>query len=144
MNIEQIVDEWTIDTQIDQTDLSTESLKIPKLHNKYIKILYNEKLRLRKLDTELKTLKREKYEFYTQGPSKETEEKGWKLPPRGMILKTDIPMYLDSDDDIINLTLKIGYSKEKIELLEEIIKSINNRGFNIKAAIDWHRFTMGN
>ena len=54
MNIEQIVDEWTVDTQIDQTDLSTESLKIPKLHNKYIRILYTEKLRLRKLDTEQK------------------------------------------------------------------------------------------
>lgn len=144
MNIEQIVDEWSKDTKIDQTDLAAESVKIPSLHNKYIKILFTEKLRLRKLETEFKVLKREKYEFYSQGPSKETEDKGWKLPPRGVILKTDVPMYLDSDKDIISLSLKIGYSKEKIDLLEEIIKSINNRGYNIRSAIDWHKFTMGN
>lgn len=144
MNIEEIVDEWTKDTKIDQTDLASESVKIPSLHNKYIKILFNEKLRLRKLEADFKLLKREKFEFYSQGPSKETEDRGWKLPPRGMILKSDVPMYLDSDEDIINLSLKIGYSKEKIDLLEEIIKSINNRGYNIRSAIDWHRFTMGN
>lgn len=144
MNIEQIVDEWSKDTKIDQTDLAAESVKIPSLHNKYVKILFNEKLRLRKLEADFKVLKREKYEFYSQGPSKETEDKGWKLPPRGVILKTDVPMYLDSDEDIISLSLKIGYSKEKIDLLEEIIKSINNRGYNIRSAIDWHKFTMGN
>ena len=45
--------------------------------------------------------------------------------------------------DIVTLSLKIGYQQEKIELLESIIKSLSNRGYNIKAAIDWTKFTMG-
>ena len=81
--------------------------------------------------------------FYTQGPSEETNKKGWELPAKGMILKSDIPMYLDGDPDIINLSLKISYQQEKIECLESIIKSIMNRGFLIKNAIDWQKFTMG-
>ena len=81
--------------------------------------------------------------FRSQGPNEETKDKGWKLPPRGMILKGDIPMYLEGDQDIINLSLKIGYQQEKLELLDSIIRSVMNRGFLIKSAIDWQKFTMG-
>ena len=85
----------------------------------------------------------DKFEFLTQRPSDETKEKGWRLPPRGMILKADIPMYMDADQDIVNLSLKIGMQQEKIEFLESIIRTIINRGYIIKNAIDWQKFTMG-
>jgi hypothetical protein len=90
----------------------------------------------------MKQLKLSKYEFYTMGPNEETP-KEWRLPPRGMVLKADIPTYMDADKDIIDLSLKIGLQQEKVELLESIIKSLTNRGFQIKAAIDWFKFTMG-
>jgi hypothetical protein len=98
---------------------------------------------LRKHEADMKQLKLDKYEFLTQGPNEETKDKGWKLPPKGMVLKGDIPMYLEADHDIINLSLKIGYQQEKLELLDSIIKSVMNRNFIIKNAIDWQKFTMG-
>jgi hypothetical protein len=52
-------------------------------------------------------------------------------------------MYMDADQDIINMSLKIGLQQEKVELLESIIKSLTNRGFQIKSAIEWTKFTMG-
>ena len=143
MKIELIFDEWEKDSQIDRTELGDEAVKIPKLHHKYYKVFISERLLLRKLDADLKQLKLEKYEFYTQGPTKEQKEKGWELPARGLILKGDIPTYIDADKDIVELTLRIGFQQEKIELLESIIKSLTNRGFHIKSAIDWHKFTMG-
>jgi len=143
MKLEEIFEEWKKDSQIDRTELGEESLKIPKLHHKYHQVYSSEKLLLRKLEAEYKKLKLEKYEFLTQGPSEETREKGWELPAKGLILKADIPMYLEADTDIINLSLKIGYQQEKIELLESIIKSFGNRGYNIKTAVDWARFMMG-
>ena len=143
MKLEEIFEEWKKDSQIDRTELGEESLKIPKLHHKYHQVYSSEKLLLRKLEAEYKKLKLEKYEFLTQGPSEETREKGWDLPAKGLILKADIPMYLEADTDIINLSLKIGYQQEKIELLESIIKSFGNRGYNIKTAVDWARFMMG-
>ena len=91
----------------------------------------------------MKRLKLDKYEFFTQGPSEETRDKGWRLPPKGMILKGDIPMYMDADQDIIDLNLKIGTQQEKVEFLESVIKTIINRNFVIKNAIEWNRFTMG-
>jgi len=143
VKIEDIFALWEADSKIDRTELSDESLKIPQLHHKYYKIFTNERLLLRKLEADSKILKLEKYEFYTQGHTKETQEKGWELPARGMILKADLPMYMESDKEIIELNLKIGYQLEKIELLENIIKTISNRGFQIKNAIDWNKFIQG-
>ena len=143
MKLESIYEEWSKDSEIDMTDLGNEAIKIPKLHHKYFQVYSSEKLLLRKYEAEMKTMKLAKYEFQTQGPSKETQEKGWQLPARGMILKQEMPMYLEGDKDIINLSLKIGMQQEKVELLESIIKSLTNRGFQIKSAIDWNKFTMG-
>jgi len=143
MKLDEIYAEWDKDSKIDTTDLGNESIKIPQLHNKYFKVYTSEKLLLRKYEAEMRELKLEKYEFYTQGPTKETQERGWELPAKGLILKSDIPMYMDGDKQLIELSLKIGYQQEKIELLESIIKSLVNRGFQIKSAIDWHKFTMG-
>jgi hypothetical protein len=143
MKLEEIYEQWDKDSSIDTTNLGNESIKIPSLHNKYFKVYTSEKLLLRKFEAEMKELKLEKYEFYTQGPTKESVEKGWSMPARGMILKQEMPMYMEGDKEIIALSLKIGYQQEKIELLESIIKSLVNRGFQIKAAIDWHKFTMG-
>lgn len=143
MKLEAIYEEWNKDSEIDMTELGNEAIKIPKLHHKYFQVYSSEKLLLRKYEAEMKTLKLAKYEFYTQGPSKETQEKGWVLPSRGIILKQEMPMYIEGDQDIINLSLRIGMQQEKVELLESIIKSLTNRGFQIKSAIDWNKFTMG-
>lgn len=143
MKIEEVFEHWEQDSKIDKTELGDAALDIPKLHHKYFQILVNEKMQLRKLEAEFKRLKLDKYEFFTQGPNEDTKDKGWKLPPKGMILKGDIPMYMEADEDIINISLKIGLQQEKVELLDSIVKTIINRNFVIRNAIDWQKFTMG-
>jgi len=143
MSIDEILEQWQQDTKIDRTELGDEALNIPKLHHKYYQIFVKERMILKKQESEMKQLKLDKYEFLTQGPSEETKDLGWRLPAKGMVLKSDIPMYLEADQDVINLSLKIGYQQEKIDLLESIIKTIINRGFLIKSAIEWQKFTMG-
>jgi hypothetical protein len=61
-----------------------------------------------------------------------------------MILKPDIPMYIEADKDIVELSLKIGGQQEKVEFLESIIKSFQTRGYIIKNAIEFLRFQTGN
>lgn len=143
MKIDDIYAEWEKDSHLDRSELGEEALKIPKLHHKYFKIFTHERLQLRKLEADLKQLKLEKHEFFTIGPTEETHEKGWRLPPQGKILRSDVNNYIEADKDIVNLSLKIGIQHEKIDLLESIIKSLTARGFNIKAAIEWERFKVG-
>ncbi len=135
--------EWSQDAQIDSTEIGNETLKIPKLHSKYINILVSERLLLKKLETELKVLKKDKYEMFTMGATKEHKDLGWELPPKGIVYKQDVPIYMESDTQIINLSLRIGMQQEKVDLLESIIKSIHNRGYQLKTALDFLRFTMG-
>lgn len=143
MKLDDILQMWEEDSVVDKQNLSDEALKISKLHHKYYRIFINERLTLRKYESELKVLKKDKFEFYTQGPTEETHNLGWRLPPIGKILRSDAGMYVDTDQDIINLTLKIGIQHEKVDLLESIIRSLRDRNFNIKAAIDWERFKVG-
>lgn len=143
MKLEDIFEEWNEDSRIDKTELGDELIKIPILHNKYYKILSAERLLLKSYENKMKQLKLDKYEFFTQGPNEESEKLGWKLPPKGMILKADLPMYMDADPDIIKLSLKIGLQQEKIEFLDSIIRSLTNRGYNLKSAVDWQKFING-
>ena len=143
MKLEAIFEEWDKDSKIDKTHLGDEALKIPSLHNKYYRMLINERLQLRKYEEDMKQLRLDKNEFYVMGPTHETEEKGWKLPPQGKILKSDVNRYLDADNDVVKLNLKIGIQHEKVQFLVDIIKSLTNRGFQIKSAIDWEKFQVG-
>lgn len=143
MKLEDIFKEWDVDSKIDRTDLSSEALKTSELHNKYYRIFTNERLLLRKLESDMKILKLDKYEFYVHGPSDESRKKGWTQPACGRILKADVSSYMEADPDIIKLSLRIGVQHEKIDLLESIIKTIGNRNFNIRAAIDFEKFKVG-
>jgi hypothetical protein len=143
MKLDQILSLWKEDSVIDITNLGEEAIKIANLTQKYYEILVQERVLLRKYQNDYKVLNLEKYEFYTQGPNEETEQKGWALPSKGIIIKSEIPIYLDADKDLIELSLKIGIQQEKVQLLETIIKSLKDRGFNIRAALDDRKLKEG-
>lgn len=143
MNIEEIYEMWAQDSEIDQTNISSESANIPKLHNKYFRHYVDEGLRLKKLKAEYKKLVKLKGEYYRgELDIEELKEYGWE-PFSLKVLKTDIPTYIEADDDIINMSLRIGMQEEKVSYLESIIKMINNRGFQLKTIVDWERFRTG-
>lgn len=143
MKLEQIYEYWSEDSKIDRSELGNESLKLPQLHSKYYKVFSEERLRLKQYESEYKILYKQKFEYYMGTIDEyEMKELGWEPQPL-KILRTDIPVYMDADKDIINLNLKISMQKEKIDVLENIIRNINSRGFQIKNAIDWERFKTG-
>ena len=142
MQLDAILDLWRKDSEIG-LELTTESLKIPKLHHKYYSIFIEERLLLLKLQAELKRLERDKTEYYAGTMAEEDlNERKWK-PWALKVLKSDIPSYIESDNEVIDLNLRIGYQKEKIDLLDSIIRTVGNRGFQIKNAIDFMRFQSG-
>ena len=93
-----------------------------------------------------KELRRLKWLYYTGKLDQNTlENLNWQVFDLDIKKnKNDLEMFIESDKDILELFEKIAYQKEKNEYLESIIKSLNTRGFQIKNAIEWKRFTMGN
>jgi hypothetical protein len=142
MKLEEIESLWEQDAKIDRTDLDNESLKIPTLHGKYYKIYLREKVQLKAEEQEYKTFYKLKHEYYTGKLSKEElDQYGWE--PFQFVLKNDLQVYIDADKNIAERLLKLQVQREKVDLLESIIKTLNGRGFLIKNAIDFIRFTSG-
>jgi hypothetical protein len=143
LTLEELNEMWAKDSQINEVDLGSEALKIPKLHNKYYTIFVKEMLRVKKYRADLKELELAKHEYYTGTMAEEDlKARGWR-PYSLKIMKSEVSRYIDSDPDIIALSLKIEYHLQIASYLEDIIKNINNRNFIIKSAIDWNRFRSG-
>ncbi len=131
------------DLNIDKTELDTESLKTPQLHNKYLIMHSQEKLKLEQLFSERKIKRRDKWLYYTGKMSEEQLRfHGWE-PFDLSILKTDVDRFIDADEDIIRLSAKIVLQEEVVTYLESVVKVISNRQWNIRAALDWIKFTQG-
>jgi hypothetical protein len=143
MKFEEIQKLWTSDCEIDETELSKEAVKTPQLHNKYLILFHDERLRLRTLRYDHNRLIRQKKDYFGGRMSaEEMESLDWE-PFQLKLLKADIDTYIEADDDIINSSKIIAVVEEKVGYLESIVKSLANRGFIIKNAIDWKRFTEG-
>ncbi len=143
MKFEEIQKLWTGDCEIDETELSQESVKIPQLHNKYLIFFHDERLRLRNMKFEYGKLLKLKREYYSgRMTEEEMEALDWE-PFQFKLLKADIQEYIDADEDIIESKKKSALQEEKVDYLEAIVKGLSNRGYLIKNAIDWKRFTEG-
>jgi hypothetical protein len=77
MNLSEIQDQVKRDLKINDLELDIESLRIPRLHTKYLQLLTENSLKLKKSSGELSVLKRNKWIYYTGKASEEVyKEKG--------------------------------------------------------------------
>jgi hypothetical protein len=140
MDLEKLQEQADKDLKINDTELDLESLKTPQLHNQYMKHLTKYKLMLSRAETEYNMMKREKWEYYTgKADASVYAQKPFDLK----ILRTDIDKYLDSDIDLQKQKQKVDYLSTTVDFLDRTIRQIGNRGFTIKNAIDWRKFTSG-
>ena len=141
MNLEQIQEMWENDSKIDPDNLHDESLKIPQLHSKYY-TLYNTITLLRERAREqYSKVKLERYNYYT---GKATAEVYAEEPfPYKVREKDAIQRHLDADDKMNKVDMKIKYYDIMLKFLEEIIRNISGRTYQIKNAIEWNKFQAG-
>jgi len=140
MNIETLYEEVQRDLKIDDTELDLESIRTPQIHNKYLKYFTQQSLQYKKLQDDHKVLFRNKWEYYTgKAPAEVYAEKPFDIK----VLKADVSIYMDADEELQLLGQKIAYTKQVVEYLERILKEINNRNWNIRNTIEWKKFLHG-
>ena len=141
MDLDKIQEMWQKDSVIDPDNLHDESLKIPQLHSKYYTVYNTISLLREKARDNYKRIKLERYNFYTgKAPAEAYVEEPFPYKVRG---KDAIQRYLDADEKLTNIDLKIRYYDVQLKFLEEVIKTIANRTFQIKNAIEWQKFQAG-
>ena len=138
MNLDKIQEMWERDAVIDPDNLHDESLKIPQLHSKYYTV-YNTIVLLReKALDQYKRIKLERYNYYT---GKATAEVYAEEPfPYKVREKDAIQRHLEADDKMNKVDMKIKYYDIMLKFLEEIIRNISGRTYQIKNAIEWNKF----
>ena len=141
MDLDKIQEMWQKDAVIDPDNLHDESLKIPQLHSKYYTI-YNTTSLLRERARDLyNRVRLERYNYYTGKASAEVYAE--EPFPYKVREKDAIQRHLEADDKLTKLDLKIRYYDTMLKFIEEVIKNISNRTFQIKNAIEWHKFQSG-
>ena len=141
MNLDQIQEMWQKDSVIDPDNLHDESLKIPQLHSKYYTIYNTISLLREKARDSYRRVKLERYNYYTgKAPAEAYVEEPFPYKVRE---KDAIQRYLDADEKLTTIDLKIRYYDVQMKFLEEVIKTVANRTFQIKNAIEWQKFQAG-
>jgi hypothetical protein len=141
MNLETIQEMWQKDSVIDPDNLHDESLKIPQLHSKYY-TLYNtiSLLKERARETYNK-VRLERYNYYSgKAPAEVYVEEPFPYKVRD---KDALQRHLDADKKLNEIDLKVRYYNVMLKFLEDIIKMISNRSYQIKNSIEFMQFTSG-
>ena len=141
IDLETLQGMWNEDSKIDPDNLHTESLNIPVLHSKYYDI-YNTLMLLRKkAEQQRKNIRHERYEYFS---GKSDPEVYINNPfPKKIRDKDTMQKYLDADIKLSEVSLKIEYYEVMLRFIEEILKQITNRTYQIKNAIEFMRFSSG-
>lgn len=143
MKLEDIIELWEEDSEIDRDMLIDESLKIPKLHKKYYVIYLNEVRVLSEQQEKLKNYIFQKWLYYQKKlPTEVLKERKWEQFDI-TFLKGDINMVVEADDDVINKKLNIAEQSEKVKFVQDIIKTIHQRTYVIKNALEHSKFISG-
>jgi len=142
MTLSEIQDQVKRDLKINDLELDIESLRIPSLHSKYLQLLTENSLLLKKTLGEFTVLKRNKWIYYSgKAPDEVYKEKG-EFPLK-LSTKEEKSTFIEADEEIRELKGKVEYYETVVDYLQEVVKSISNRSFQIKNAIEWRKFEAG-
>ena len=132
---------WENDSKIDIDNLHTESLNIPVIHAKYFDMYNTITLLKKKAEQQKKNIRHERYEYYT---GKADPEVYIEDPfPKKVRDKDALQKYLDADNKLSQISLKVEYYDVMLNYIENILKMIQNRTYQIKNSIEFMRFQSG-
>jgi len=143
MTIDDLINKWKSESIINREAIGEEILKISDLTFQWQRLLMEENLKLKTLQTEYDKIYLERYRFYTEGPKTLKDKEDVKKIPPVVILKSDVEKWLQADDQIIQISTKIFVSKEKIGFIQSALWELRGRGKNLQNFVQWEKFMAG-
>ena len=141
MNLDKIQEMWERDANIDPDNLHNESLKIPQLHSKYYTVYNTISLLREKARESYNRIRLERHNYYTgKAPAEVYAEDPFPYKVRE---KDAVQRHMEADEKLNAIDMKIKYYDVTLKFLEEIIRNISGRTYQIKNAIEWQKFQSG-
>jgi len=140
MTLDELKIQVASDLVINDEKLDTESLKNQELYARYLDHKSRYELLLWKSKGEYKVIYRDKWEYY----GGKSDAKIYATKPFDLkVLKTDLSIYIESDEDIIKMEHKIMYLETIVKYIDGVLKAIQGRGWDIKNAIAFRQWEHG-
>lgn len=144
MTLEELIDQWEIDSAIDDNHLDRESVRTPNIHAKYLRILMGYKMKLSALKTEYNTLRQRKFRYYRGEMGKvELDSNGWDQWQGVKPLKNEMNEFLEGDADLNKIAIKCQYLENMIQAVESIMTQVKARDWQIRNTVEWKKFIAG-
>ena len=145
VTLEKLLDMWSKDSVIDETEPGRELLRIPNLHAKYLKINSYHNLFSKKIHAEYQEKRKVRWMYYDGklNNADDMEKYGITEPMEYKIDKAQIPMHLDADPELSKILMQKAVHDEIVSCCSAIIKELNNRSWSIRGAIEWQKLTRG-
>ena len=146
IDLNEILDMWSEDCRINNNKLDESSAQSPVLHAKYLRLLSEAKLMLKKVERDQKVLLKDKWLYYNgKMDQKQLDSKGWNPDPfDGLkVMKGEMEHYYNSDPEIQKSEEKVEYWKTLISTLQEIVDNVKWRHQTIGNIIRWKQFEAG-
>jgi len=140
LKIEELQDQSEKDLKISIDTLEHDSVRTPQIHHKYLKELMFAKDLYTRYELDLRILKRKKWLYYSGKAKPEIYD---EHPLDLKVMKSDVKMFIDSDDEVVALEYKLAFVKRKILFIEKIMDECNRRSFHITNAIKSLKFKNG-
>ena len=141
-SLENLIIMWEKDSVIDKSEPGLEMLRIPNLHAKYLAQVTANSLALKKLNLEYLQMRKLKNDYYL-GRLTQEELKTYNFTPFQFILKSDINLYLDADQDLMKISAKKIPYEEARDFCVAVVKELNSRTYQLRSYIDYLKFSSG-
>lgn len=147
LSIDEILKEWEKDCVIDETRFVEAAVDQSLLHYKYNRQYHIERKEMREIQIRLDKLKLEAERFYVGDNTKEHSERGWVMPSWGFaergrkktLLKDEINRLVNTNPDVIELSLELADQSDKVDLLESIMKELSRRSYIMNSINEYRK-----
>jgi hypothetical protein len=138
VNIDDLLEQWSNDAPVNETNPSKELARIPNLHAKYLRILTHHNLVVKKLTVDYNSLKSIKLQYYAGDLNNPEDLKEYGYEPWVKnSSKYDIPRLIDGDSDLNLILMKKVIHQEIVDVCTSIIKEITNRTYQLNSIVKW-------
>ena len=138
--IEQLEEEAEKDMELRLDRTEVDSVNTPRIFNKYHKEKRLVRTEIINCEAKMKKLYGRKWFYYMGKAHPDVYEKN---PLDHKIMKADVKIVIEADDEMIKLRTHIALLEMKKEYINEKLVQINNRNWQINNAIKSMKFKNG-
>tara|TARA_A100001015_G_scaffold255541_2_gene297031 strand:- start:10383 stop:10832 length:450 start_codon:yes stop_codon:yes gene_type:complete len=140
----KFIDEAKEDIKLDLLDIENELLRNSHLIGKWLTYQQNQKAKFLLIETDYKRfLSKKKRYLMGRLDDEERESNGWPIEGN-KILKADLDMWLDADDEILKKKKHYLVQKQIVEFIDSTLSQVVDKKWSIKAYLDYKKWIEGN